>query len=42
MAFTGTLESATTKLGFAEKIWSINWGLILLLTAISCFGFAML
>ena len=42
MAFTGTLESAAPKLSFAEKVWNINWGLILLLTAVSCFGFAML
>jgi rod shape determining protein RodA len=27
---------------FAEKVWGINWGLVLLLTTISCIGFATL
>lgn len=28
--------------GLAEKLWSINWGLVLLLGVIACIGFAML
>ena len=36
------LDARTPRLSFAEKLWSLNWGLLLLLTAIASFGFAML
>ena len=30
------------QLGFAERFWQINWGLLLLILAIASLGFAML
>ncbi|MDB5405492.1 MAG: rod shape-determining protein RodA [Rhodospirillales bacterium] len=42
MASIGAIDSGSPRLSFAEKLWGINWGLILLLTVIACFGFAML
>jgi rod shape determining protein RodA len=35
-------EFGRPRASFAEKLWSINWGLVLLLTVIACVGFAML
>jgi rod shape determining protein RodA len=35
-------EFGRPRASFAEKLWSINWGLLLLLTVIACVGFAML
>jgi len=32
----------TSRLGLAEKVWSINWGLVLLVTALAGVGFATL
>jgi rod shape determining protein RodA len=37
-----TLDFARPEISLADKIWSINWGLVLLLCAIASFGFAML
>jgi rod shape determining protein RodA len=42
MAFTGFLEVERPRLSLTEKLWNINWGLVLLLTGIASFGFAML
>src|SRR5258707_825787 len=39
---SATLDIGAPRLSFAEKLWSVNWGLVLLLTLISCFGFLML
>jgi rod shape determining protein RodA len=36
------LDTSAPRLSFAEKLWSLNWGLLLLLTLIASFGFAML
>jgi rod shape determining protein RodA len=36
------LETGRTEQSFAEKLVNINWGLVLLLTAIACVGFALL
>jgi rod shape determining protein RodA len=36
------LDTSAPRLSFAEKLWSLNWGLVLLLTLIASFGFAML
>jgi rod shape determining protein RodA len=36
------LDTSAPRLSFAEKLWSLNWGLLLLLTMIASFGFAML
>jgi len=36
------LDTSAPRLSIAEKLWSLNWGLVLLLTAIASFGFAML
>ena len=41
MAFSGDL-GRTSRLGLAEKVWSINWGLVLLVTALAGVGFATL
>src|SRR5438874_10487753 len=35
------LDSAP-RLSLADKLWSVNWGLVLLLCLIASFGFAML
>jgi rod shape determining protein RodA len=35
-------EFGRPRASFAEKLWSINWGLVLLLTVIASVGFAML
>jgi len=35
-------EFGRPRASFAEKLWSVNWGLVLLLTVIACVGFAML
>jgi rod shape determining protein RodA len=37
-----TLDFARPELSVSDKIWSINWGLLLLLCVIASFGFAML
>jgi rod shape determining protein RodA len=37
-----SFEASPTRLSIPEKLWSINWGLVALLTAIATFGFAML
>jgi rod shape determining protein RodA len=37
-----TLDLAPAELTVGDKIWSLNWGLILLLVAIASFGFAAL
>jgi rod shape determining protein RodA len=42
MASLGTLDIGAPRLSLAAKLWSINWGLVLLLCAIACFGLAML
>jgi len=36
------LDTSAPRLSIAEKLWSLNWGLVLLLTVIASFGFAML
>jgi rod shape determining protein RodA len=36
------LDTSAPRLSFAEKLWSLNWGLVLLLTLIASFGFSML
>jgi len=36
------LDTSAPRLSFTEKLWSLNWGLLLLLTLIASFGFAML
>jgi rod shape determining protein RodA len=41
VSMTG-FDARTPRLSFAEKLWSLNWGLLLLLTTIASFGFAML
>jgi rod shape determining protein RodA len=40
-AMTG-LDTSAPRLSFAQKLWSLNWGLVLLLTVIAGVGFAML
>jgi rod shape determining protein RodA len=35
-------EFGRQQTSFAEKLWSINWGLVLLLSVIACVGFATL
>ena len=42
MASSHALRIERPRLGFVEKLWSINWGLLLLLTVISSIGFATL
>jgi len=42
MASVTRLDTSAPRLSIAEKLWSLNWGLVLLLTAIASFGFAML
>src|SRR5882724_3711527 len=42
MASLTALDSSPPRLSIAEKLWSINWGLVLLLCMIASFGFAML
>jgi rod shape determining protein RodA len=37
-----TLDFARPELTIGDKVWSLNWGLILLLLAIASFGFAAL
>jgi len=41
MSLTSDL-GRSTRLGFAEKVWSINWGLILLVSTLAAVGFATL
>src|SRR5258707_5061650 len=36
------LDTSAPRLSFTQKLWSLNWGLLLLLTLIASFGFAML
>jgi len=42
MVTTTGLDARTPRLSLAEKLWSLNWGLLLLLATIASFGFAML
>jgi len=42
MASVGTLDTSASRLSLAEKLWSMNWGLVVLLCCIASFGFAML
>jgi rod shape determining protein RodA len=42
MSLPLTSEFGRPQQSLAEKLWSINWGLVLLLTIIACIGFAML
>src|SRR5277367_6512326 len=42
MAAISYLDTSAPRLTLAQKIWSINWGLVTLLGVIACFGFAML
>src|SRR6185369_3128173 len=42
MASVTRLDTSAPRLSIAEKLWSVNWGLVLLLCAIASFGFAML
>ena len=42
MAFSHASDFGRPPPGLAEKLWSINWGLVLRLTVIACVGFAML
>jgi rod shape determining protein RodA len=42
MASVTRLDTSAPRLSVAEKLWSLNWGLLLLLTLIASFGFAML
>ena len=42
MASLSYLDTSAPRLTLAQKIWSINWGLVTLLSVIACFGFAML
>ncbi|HEY0527165.1 MAG TPA: rod shape-determining protein RodA [Stellaceae bacterium] len=41
-AFGGNFDLARQRVSFAEKVWSINWGLLILLTVIAGVGFATL
>ena len=34
--------AARRTLSFVDKLYEINWGLVLLITIIACIGFAML
>src|SRR5258708_13769199 len=36
------LGAASPRLSLAQKLWSLNWGLVMLLSLIAGFGFAML
>jgi rod shape determining protein RodA len=40
--FGGDIDFARQRVSFAEKVWTINWGLLILLTAIAGVGFATL
>jgi rod shape determining protein RodA len=42
MNFGNSFDLGRPEQGFAEKLISLNWGLVLLLCLIACFGFAML
>jgi len=42
MATMTGLGAAAPRLSLAQKLWSLNWGLLLLLSLIAGFGFAML
>src|SRR5882724_8833188 len=42
MAALTALDATAPRLSLAEKLWSVNWGLVLLLCCIASFGFAML
>jgi rod shape determining protein RodA len=42
MATITGFDRRTPRLSFAEKLWSLNWGLLLLLVTIAGLGFAML
>ncbi|HWI26880.1 MAG TPA: rod shape-determining protein RodA [Stellaceae bacterium] len=42
MAFANSFDSGRAQPSLAEKLWSINWGLVLLLTLIAGVGFATL
>jgi rod shape determining protein RodA len=35
-------DGGAPRLSVAEKLWSVNWGLLVIVTCIACFGFAML
>ena len=42
MALSNSFDYGPSTTSFAEKLWSINWGLVLLLTIIAGIGFATL
>jgi len=42
MAERGLQGFGPTRTGIVEKLWSVNWGFVLLLAVIACVGFAML
>ncbi len=42
MAQGRTLQSPGRQMRLIDKIWQMNWGLVALITTISCIGFAML
>ena len=35
-------DSGQQNMTLGQKFWQLNWGLILLITLVSCIGFAML
>ena len=42
MDTTTGFDGSAPRLSVAEKLWSVNWGLVAIVTCIACFGFAML
>src|SRR5271170_5119352 len=42
MASSSLDVGGSPRLSLAEKVWNINWGLVLLLTVLASVGFAML
>ena len=42
MAFSNSFDIGRPQPSLAEKLWSINWGLVLLLTILAGIGFATL
>ena len=42
MSFSNSLDFGRGQPSLAEKLWSINWGLVLLLTLLAGIGFATL
>ncbi|HTZ77201.1 MAG TPA: rod shape-determining protein RodA [Stellaceae bacterium] len=42
MASSSLDVGGSPRLSLSEKVWNVNWGLVLLLTLLACIGFAML